>query len=587
MMHKRSIILYWLLLLVPTVLIGAAVFQLLRHEQERINQQAQSSAQERVQAIGDTLQVTIGSVEDELTEALLSIPTDSLTETLSAWEAHNPLVRNAFIWSPQSGLVSPQPGPSATSEERQFISRYSALLSGRIPWKEAETESTGSAPLASSLSKQATSSFERQDEEAPSTFVQNIREFKSEQQKLVKMAQGDISAYSGSAEATNMTSPEQVGWIPWFAENSLYILGWVQKRPDGFVYGVELELMTLLSRLIAVFPSPASVPKGLVYALMDGSGRILHQAGETVLESGTRPDLTIPLAPYLPHWQVAVYFSDGSILTRSGKGFIILTGLLLAIFIVAIFLGGSLLMRQAHRNMTDARQKTSFVSNVSHELKTPLTSIRMYAELLAEGRIKKPEMKMHYLQVIVAESQRLTRLVNNVLDFSRLEQGRKKYHIEKLDMAKFLHELLEAHKLRVQEAGLTLKKDIPNHPIMVDIDRDAIEQVVLNLIDNALKYAAVGKELFIRLEVRGGLCELQVMDRGPGVPSAHQTKIFEKFHRVDDSLTTQKPGSGLGLSIARRLMRDLGADLLYRARKEGGSCFAVLIPCQTGTITKR
>jgi len=320
---------------------------------------------------------------------------------------------------------------------------------------------------------------------------------------------------------------------------------------------------------------------------MDGNGKILHQAGETVLESGSHPGLTVSLAPNLPHWQMAVYFTDGRTAAQSGKGFIVLAGLLLAIFVVAIVLGGSLLLWQAHRNMTDAHQKTSFVSNVSHELKTPLTSIRMYAELLAEGRIKNREKKEHYLQVIVAESQRLTRLVNNVLHFSRLEQGRKKYQIEEIDVVKILLEILETHELRFREAGLELKLDIPDHAIVVRIDRDTIEQVVLNLMDNALKYAAEGKDLLIRLEVCNGFCELQLMDRGPGVPSSHRAKIFEKFQRMDDSLTTRKPGSGLGLSIARRLMRDMGGDLVYRSRKKGGSSFVVLIPCQTDNMADR
>jgi signal transduction histidine kinase len=586
-MRKRSIILYWLLLLVPTILIGTAAFQLLRHEQERIDQQARFSAQERAQAIGDTLQLIVGAIEDELTEALHRIPADSLTETLSAWATHNPLVRNAFVWSPKSGLLSPHPGPSATTEERRFISRYAALLTGRVPWKRDESESVNVPPSALLESKQETGAWETGEKNKTSSLVQNIRKFKSGRQQLVQMAQGDLSTYGRTALDSEKEFLEQAGWIPWFAETSLFILGWVQKGPGDLVYGVELEVMTLLSRLIAVFPSPVSVPKGLVYALMDGNGKILHQAGETVLESGSRPDLTVPLAPKLPHWQMAVYFTDGSMAAQSGKGFIVLTGLLLAIFVVAIVLGGSLLLWQAHRNMTEARQKTSFVSNVSHELKTPLTSIRMYAELLAAGRIKNPEKKRHYLQVIVSESQRLTRLVNNVLHFSRLEQGRKKYHIDKFDVVKFLLEILEAHKLRFREAGLELKIDVPGHAIVVWTDRDAIEQVVLNLMDNALKYAAEGKDLIIRLKVCNGFCELQLMDRGPGVPSSHRAKIFEKFQRMDDSLTTRKPGSGLGLSIARRLMRDMGGDLIYRSRKEGGSCFVVLIPCQTDNMTDR
>jgi signal transduction histidine kinase len=586
-MRKRSIILYWLLLLVPTILIGTAALQLLRHEQERIDQQARFSAQERAQAIGDTLQLTVGAIEDELTEALQRIPADSLTETLSAWATHNPLVRNVFVWSPKSGLLSPQPGPSATTEERRFISRYAALLTGRIPWKHDESESAHSPPSAFLESKQESGALGIGEKDKTSSLVKDIRKFKSGRQQLVQMAQGDLSAYGRTALDSEKELLKQAGWIPWFAETSLFILGWVQKGPGGLVYGVELEVMTLLSRLIAVFPSPMSVPKGLVYALMDGNGKILHQAGETVLESGSRPDLTVPLAPNLPHWQMAVYFTDVSMTAQSGRGFIVLAGLLLAIFVVAIVLGGSLLLWQAHRNMTESRQKTSFVSNVSHELKTPLTSIRMYAELLAAGRIKNPEKKRHYLQVIVAESQRLTRLVNNVLHFSRLEQGRKKYHMEEIDVVKFLLEILETHKLRFREAGLELKIDVPDHAIIVRIDRDAIEQVVLNLMDNALKYAAEGKDLSIRLEVCNGFCELQLMDRGPGVPPTHRAKIFEKFQRMDDSLTTRKPGSGLGLSIARRLMRDMGGDLIYRSRKKGGSCFVVLIPCQTNNMADR
>ena len=426
-------------------------------------------------------------------------------------------------------------------------------------------------PLRNPAAKQTLGGGDEKHE-APS-LARTMDNIKSQRQQMVQMAQGDISAYGTLRQGSG-----QSGWIPWFADTSLYILGWVRKGPEDPVYGVELEVMTLLSRLIGVFPAPVSVPSGLVYALMDGNGKILHQTGETILEPGDRPDLTFSLAPNLPHWQMAVYFTDGGLAAQSGKGFIVLGGLLLAIFIVAIVLGGSLLLWQAHRNLRDARRKTSFVSNVSHELKTPLTSIRMYAELLSEGRIKNPEKKKHYLQVIVAESQRLTRLVNNVLHFSRLEQGLKKYHTEAIDVVKLLLEILEAHKLRFREAGLELKRDIPRGTIIVRTDRDAIEQVVLNLMDNALKYAADGKELEVRLEAGGDFCELQLLDRGPGVPPSHQAKIFEKFQRMDDSLTTRKPGSGLGLSIARRLMQDLGGDLVYRSRKTGGSCFVVLIP---------
>jgi signal transduction histidine kinase len=233
--------------------------------------------------------------------------------------------------------------------------------------------------------------------------------------------------------------------------------------------------------------------------------------------------------------------------------------------------------------MIDAMQKTTFVSNVSHELKTPLTSIRMYAELLGEDRIKDPAKQKRYLDVIIAESQRLTRLVNNVLDFSRLEQGRKKYHLIDLELSDFFNQTIEAHRLRIQQAGLELKDEIDEDQAIAQIDRDAIEQVILNVLDNAIKYAADGGEVLITGNRTKNWYEMRIKDRGPGVPAIHQEKIFEKFHRVDDSLTAKQPGTGLGLSIARRILRDLSGDLRYEPREGGGSCFVIRIPLAAGT----
>jgi signal transduction histidine kinase len=204
----------------------------------------------------------------------------------------------------------------------------------------------------------------------------------------------------------------------------------------------------------------------------------------------------------------------------------------------------------------------------------------MFAELLQENRIKDPEKKGHYLKVIVAESQRLTRLVNNVLDFSRLEQGRKQYHLKELEISGYLRYIVGTQRLRIQEACMVLDDQIPEDEYIVRTDEDAIEQVLLNLLDNSIKYASEGKELTVDLTHQDDRVRVRVMDRGPGIPAKHRTRIFEKFHRVDSSLTSRHPGSGLGLSIARTIMRDLQGDLLYEPREGGGSCFTVLIPFQ-------
>ena len=139
-------------------------------------------------------------------------------------------------------------------------------------------------------------------------------------------------------------------------------------------------------------------------------------------------------------------------------------------------------------------------------------------------------------------------------------------------------EILESQSLRLKEAKMELKTGFPDKQVIVNVDRDAMEQVILNLIDNAIKYADTGAELSVSMAAGDQHCEIRVEDKGPGVPEAHQHKIFEKFHRVDNSLTSKQQGSGLGLSIARRLLKDLGGDLVYEPGESGGSRFIVRIP---------
>lgn len=574
-MKKRSIIFYWLLILVPALVMSIVAFKLLSHERERMESMAIASVNDRARTVGDMLQVTVGAVEDELMESLRDMPEEDLKTLLLGWEKNNPLIRNVFIWEEKPGLKYPVQGAESTSEERGFISRFEGLFSGRIQWP-SKTEDDGAEIF--SAEEAASSGISGpgviQADKKSAGLLEEIRKLRTSRKKLVGIAKSpEADLYEKEMKSERIFSAKG-SWIPWFAENRLYILGWVQNRANGPVYGVELELMTLLSRLITNFPQSSS--EGFEYALIDDVGQVLHQTGRAAMKTGAEPDITISLAPHLPHWELAVYATNA--FAGSGRGFMILAGLLLCIFIAAIILGGALLTRQAHLNMIDARQKISFVSNVSHELKTPLTTIRMYAELLSEGRVRERDKKRHYLQVIVAESQRLTRLVNNVLDFSRLEQGRKKYYLQEIEPAVFLKEFIESNGLRIREAGLELKIDFSQEGIVIRTDRDAIEQVLLNLIDNAIKYASAGGELNMSLKADDKYCEIIVEDRGPGVPEKHQARIFEKFHRVDSSLTSKQQGAGLGLSIALRILKDLGGDIIYNPVKSGGSCFTVRLP---------
>jgi len=550
-MNKRSVLLYWALLLIPTVLIGVAGTRLLSSERERWDQMERASALERARAIAQTIGVTVDGIEREITDGLLAIPHETLLDSLLLWEAENPSIRNIFIWQPGVGLRYPSAGKQASLEQMRFIARYQMLFVVRGSWLPQDSGSL--TDLSRSAKTGKTSSLPQQLQRTPS---------KSQQRQ--------------SAQTGQSRTQVKVGWMPWFTDNRLHLLGWAQRGPSNFVVGVELETIALVSQLIEKFPRDETV--GIVYALIDDAGRLLHQLGHSPIKPTMAPAVEVSLAPHLPHWRVAAYFESKTSGLRSSNAFVILAGLLLATLIVAILLGGALLTRQAYSHWQDAQRKSSFVSNVSHELKTPLTTIRMYAELLNEGIVKDSEKRRQYLKVIVSEAERLTRLVNNVLGFSRLEQGRMKYHIQDFDAVDFVRSFLNVNEMRVREAGMSLLTRISLDSLLVRVDRDALEQTFLNILDNAIKYAADGGSLEIALSVNGYMCEIRFLDRGPGIPGSHRDKIFEKFQRVDDSLTTGKAGTGLGLTIGRHMMKDLGGNLVFEPRESGGSCFVVSIP---------
>jgi signal transduction histidine kinase len=570
---RRTLIVYWLLLILPALFMAGAVFRLLSHEKERIHVRTAASLEERAAAMAESLELTVTDVEDALTQSLMGIDPNNLVSVLVSWESDNPLVRNVFVWK-KNRLLYPVEGTSSTPEERRFIGRYEALFTGRMAWDfggaATREERNGPENVPSVASSPAPES---------STVSSDLRRLKSGRKDLLALAKQERTAPSVNA-FDSASTPEaaplktQSGWIPWFAENQLFILGWVQPDPRGPVYGIELETMALLSRLVTQLP--VLKDRDTAYGLLSGEGLLLHQSGAFPIDRTKKPVASVALSGVLPHYRIAFWMTDGGF--RSSQTLIYAAAILCAMLALSMILGGALLIRDSRRSLKDAMEKTSFVSSVSHELKTPLTSIRMYAELLRDGRVKAPEKVSHYLSVIESESRRLTRLVNNVLDFGKLEEGKKVYHRSSFDLGALLRETLEAHSVRFREAGMAVELAIPDGEIPVTTDRDAVEQVVLNLMDNAVKYAASGGVLVLGIEKReDGTLDLTLRDRGPGIPAEHQSRIFEKFHRVDNSLTAAQAGSGLGLSIARRILRDLGGDLTYESEPEGGSCFRARI----------
>ena len=188
------------------------------------------------------------------------------------------------------------------------------------------------------------------------------------------------------------------------------------------------------------------------------------------------------------------------------------------------------------KEMALARLKSDFVSNVSHELRTPLALIRLYAETLELGRITTKRKKQEYYRIIRKESERLTALINNILDFSRIEAGRKEYEFRETDIADLVRNTLDSYRYQIEQQGFAFEESIDPDLPPVRVDREAIARALVNLVNNALKYSADEKFLGVKLYRANGAVKLEVVDHGIGITRREQSKIFEKFYRTGGSV---------------------------------------------------
>jgi two-component system phosphate regulon sensor histidine kinase PhoR len=222
--------------------------------------------------------------------------------------------------------------------------------------------------------------------------------------------------------------------------------------------------------------------------------------------------------------------------------------------------------------------KENFISNVSHELKTPLSLIRMFSEILVMGRVKSDDKKQEYYRIIFSESDRMSRLINNLLDFANLVRGIEQKHFEKINLAQVVYKALEAYRYEIQKDGFLL--NLETDPDVPDsyADPNAITMAFLNLLDNSVKYSRDQKQIDVRVRRNDGFLDLSVQDRGIGIPQDEQQKIFDQFYRGSDASVRRIRGSGIGLAITRRVAKMHGGDVLVESEAGKGSIFTLRIP---------
>lgn len=346
-------------------------------------------------------------------------------------------------------------------------------------------------------------------------------------------------------------------WIPYGTPIWLVGVTPVGDSENGLVVAVHSE------------PVLASLEAGTY-----GSGVFV---GEASLTTATAPDLE-PLGSDFPGLFVRFYLTSGGPHNRAGSGrwWFYSAGLFLVVG-VTLF-GAYLLWRDVQREVQLAETRSRFVSAVSHELKTPLTAIRMFAETLHEGDTVDSSTHGEYLETIVNESERLTRLLNNVLDFSKIERGQKAYRREPHSLEEIVRFSADAMQYPLEQKRFALRLDIEEDMPPAQVDRDAIEQAILNLLTNAMKYSGKSRDIELRLRSEEGDAVIEVSDRGVGIEPAELTRIFERFYRVSSPENDRISGTGLGLTLVQHIAEAHGGRVQVKSVPGEGSTFSLLLP---------
>lgn len=358
------------------------------------------------------------------------------------------------------------------------------------------------------------------------------------------------------------------GWLGYFFGGGQHFLWWLADGKRVVALDVSgIDLMTELVSQLPDTPLPAEGDVAERTVLADATGRVVYQWGHREPARDEKPKATIGLSEPLESWTLKHYAAESSLPGAiAGTLKTALVGGLLALAL-ALGAGAWLIWRARTRESRLAAQRVSFVNQVSHELKTPLTSIRMYAELLeqahADAELPADDPAVRHLAVITRESDRLSRMIKNVLTFARGQEDRLAIARRAVVPDEVVEATLATHGPALAQAKIAVETELAARRT-VRVDPDALEQILSNLLSNVEKYARAGGWVKVStrwLDEGGGRLVVRVVDRGPGIARAQREQVFEPFWRASDKLSDGVTGTGIGLDIARRLARLHGGEL--------------------------
>ncbi len=310
--------------------------------------------------------------------------------------------------------------------------------------------------------------------------------------------------------------------------------------------------------------------------------QILDEAGQKIpslTEDSTSSDpLTLSFRQFPFPWKLLVSQPALKDLERTARRENWLYGILLAFVVVLMLLGAFLIVRDISREAETTRLKTEFVHNISHELKTPLTLIRLYGETLQHKENLSDKERKESYEIITKESERLSHLINNVLDFSRIEMGKKEFDFKKGNLAQVIRDTVESYRYHLKKKGFVIQEEIASDLSDMSFDAEAMTSVLVNLLSNAMKFSTDKKEVSIKLFRENKEAVLQVADKGIGISPKDVSSIFQRFYRSQSEIVTDTRGSGLGLTLVQHITEAHGGRIEVDSETGKGSVFSIILP---------
>jgi signal transduction histidine kinase len=328
-----------------------------------------------------------------------------------------------------------------------------------------------------------------------------------------------------------------------------------------------------IAKVLSIYHSDTASSSAIAMTISDENSRVLYsnaaaQNGYLLETNFDRP---------FSHWKAGIGLKNTNLDELARNSFLHSAGA--TVLVLLFLLGGiALTIRATDREARLAQAKSNFVANVSHELKTPLSLLSLFSEILELGRVKDEEKRAEYYRIIRHESLRLNAVIDNILDFSKIEAGRKTYNFANGDVAEVIENVLSSYRYQIVNSGFDVQTNIQPALPPVSIDRDAMAQAISNLLDNAIKYSREVKQLSITTERRGSDLSIEIADRGIGIPRAEQAKVFEKFYRVGNGLVHDVKGSGLGLSLVKHIIEAHQGTISVESEAGKGTRFTILLP---------